>query len=209
MGWSMNEEELAGGNDIHLMLGLSDSSSLLEIRKAYAQMLKALYSTDLAQSKAGLARLKDVRQRIQLALDNISELHKEDTQTTSSPAPQWVRPKIGQMLVASGLLTLDQLDAALEIQRNTKSHHMFIGEILVGAGYITNKQLAHYLKHQELLKLPPDHEARWGQRLVELGLVTDDQLKVALIDQHNKGITLREAMISRGWLTADTLDRIF
>ncbi len=203
----MNEEELAGGQDIHLMLGLSDSSSLLEVKKAYAQMLKALYSTDLAKSKVGLQRLKDVRQRIQTALDHLTQLHQVASSDTN--VPQWVRPKLGQMLVASGLLTLEQLDAALEIQRNTKSHHIFIGEILVGSGYITNKQLAHYLKHQELLRLPPDHQERWGQRLVQLGLVTDDQLKVALIDQHNKGVTLREAMINRGWLTADVLDRIF
>ena len=201
----MNEDELAGGQDIHLMLGLSDSSSLIEVKKAYAQMLKALYSTDMAKSKIGLQRLKDVRQRIQTALDHLTEMHAGE----DSKQPDWVRPKLGQMLVASGLLSLEQLDAALEIQRNTQSHHIFIGEILVGAGYITNKQLAHYLKQQELLRLPPDHQERWGQRLVQLGLVTDDQLKVALIDQHNKGVTLREAMISRDWLTADVLDRIF
>lgn len=208
----MNEDELAGGKDIHLMLGLSDSSSLLEIKKAYAQMLKALYSTDLAKSTTGLARLKDVRQRIQGALDQLSQMHQDELKGTAGSLPtesQWVRPKLGQMLVASGLLSLEQLDAALEIQRNTKSHHIFIGEILVGSGYITEKQLAHYLKHQELLRLPPDNQERWGQRLVELGLVTDDQLKVALIDQHSKNITLREAMINRGWLTADVLDRIF
>lgn len=201
----MNEEELAGGQDIHLMLGLSDSSSLLDVKKAYAQMLRALYSTDLAKSTAGLARLKDVRQRIQVALDQLTKM-----QNSNGEKPvKWVRPKLGQMLVACGLLTLDQLDAALEIQRNTQSHHIFIGEILVNAGYITNKQLTHYLKQQELLRLPPDHQERWGQRLVHLGLISDDQLNVALIDQHNKSLTLREALISRGWLTADVLDRIF
>lgn len=203
----MNEEELAGGQDIHLMLGLSESSSLLEVRKAYAQMLRALYSTDLAKSKTGLARLKDVRQRIQSAIDNLTQMHNEDSKTPDKA--QWVRPKLGQMLVASGMLTIDQLDAALEIQRNTQSHHIFIGEILVHSGYITNKQLTHYLKQQELLRLPPDHQERWGQRLVQLGLVTEDQLNIALIDQHNKTCTLREALINRGWLTADVLDRIF
>lgn len=206
----MNEEEQAGGQDIHLMLGLSDSSSLLEVKKAYAQMLRALYSTDLAKSKNGLAKLKDVRQRIQKALDQLVQMHREESGVIGSDsASEWVRPKIGQMLVASGLLTLDQLDAALEIQRNTQSHHIFIGEILVHAGYITEKQLAHYLEHQKLMRLPPDHQDRWGQRLVQLGLVSDDQLKVALIDQHNKNLTLREALINRGWLTADVLDRIF
>jgi len=206
----MNEEEQAGGQDIHLMLGLSDSSSLLEVKKAYAQMLKALYSTDLAKSKIGLSRLKDVRQRIQKALDQLVETHEEISGIVGADSTsEWVRPKIGQLLVASGLLTLEQLDAALEIQRNTQSHHIFIGEILVHAGYITDKQLQHYLKHQEIMRLPPDHQDRWGQRLVQLGLVTDDQLKIALIDQQNKNVTLREALISRGWLSADVLDRIF
>ncbi len=68
----MNEDELAGGQDIHLMLGLSDSSSLIEVKKAYAQMLKALYSTEMAKSKIGLQRLKDVLQRIQTALDHLT-----------------------------------------------------------------------------------------------------------------------------------------
>ncbi len=203
----MNEEELAGGQDIHLMLGLSESTSLMEVKKAYAQMLRALYSTDMAKSKTGLARLKDIRQRIQGALDQLTKLHREEL--INEIAKNGVRPKIGQMLVACGLLTIDQLDAALEIQRNTQSHHIFIGEILVNAGYITERQLSHYLKQQELLRLPPDHEDRWGQRLVQLGLVTEDQLNVALIDQNNKSLTLREALISRGWLTADVLDHIF
>src|SRR5439155_17953214 len=113
------------------------------------------------------------------------------------------------MLVAAGLLTLDELDAVLEIQRNTGHDHVPVGELLVATGHITQQQLDYYLRQQQLFQLPPDNPQRWGQRLIELDLVTEDQLKVALIEQKTTGCTLREALINRGWLPPQVLDRIF
>jgi hypothetical protein len=117
-------------------------------------------------------------------------------------------PKLGQLLVASGLLTLSEIQVALRIQSGMQ-RHVHLGELLVSAGYLTQEELDKYLKLQQVIDLPADHSERWGQRLLALGLLTEDQLKVALIKHVMCGYSLRHAIIDSGWLTAEILDRIF
>ena len=40
-----------------------------------------------------------------------------------------------------------------------------------------------------------------GQRLIEAGYLTEDQLKEALIAQHDTGLLLGEICLLKGWLT--------
>ncbi len=210
-------------SNIYLLLGVEEGASLAEIKRAYARLMGSLDSE--------LRATKERRPEIEAAVERLSEAYEglkdpsvrqtyeswsnENSWTDSEPskpptAPEdYCRPKLGQLLVASGLLTLEELDAALEIQRNTHHTHIPIGELLVGAGYLTPEQLDYYLQVQHLTRLPSDHPERWGQRLIELGLVGEDQLKVALIEQKTTGCTLRQALINRGWLTTELLDRIF
>ena len=55
--------------------------------------------------------------------------------------------KIGEMLLESGVLKREQLNKALEIQKNLSKHKQ-IGEILVELEYITIDTLIKYLDIQ-------------------------------------------------------------
>jgi hypothetical protein len=192
-------------SNIYLLLGLQQDTPWSEVAQRYSLMLDSLNSQTADE---------DVNQKLKMAEEKLSQSFEHNKyQNTQGPVQTTSinlnRPKIGQLLVASGLLTLEELDAALEIQFHTKHEHIPIGQILLAAGYITEQQLDYYLRQQELFTLPPDHPERWGQRLVELGWVSKDQLKVALIEQKTTGCSLRQALINRGWLTTEQLDRIF
>lgn len=210
-------------SNIYFLLGLEEGASLTEIKKAYARLVSAL-ENDLKSDPAARSRLVVARERLSQAYEALKqpEIRKlydswsreppgapHEASEPQAPAEDYCRPRLGQLLVASGLIAMEELDAALEIQRNTGNMHVPLGELLVAAGYLTPQQLDYYLRMQRLMKLPSDHPKRWGQRLVELGLVSEDELKVSLIEQKMTGCTLRQALINRGYLTAGVLDRIF
>ncbi len=197
-------------SNIYLLLGLSQDAPWPEVSRAYARLMESLSKDDQCSRSGVMRRLQAARERLSESFETVKQAEGEDAPSQASTSTAtYCRPKIGQVLVAAGLLSLEELDAALEIQRNTKTEHVPLGELLVATGYITQRQLDYYLRQQQLFQLPPDHPQRWGQRLVELGMVSEDQLKVALIEQKTTCCTLRQALINRGWLSAQELDRIF
>lgn len=205
-------------NNIYLLLGIQDGTPLAEIKKAYARTIETFSSQNICCQCSVLERVGQARQKLSQSFESLKNPEVRKAYETEfawaldereGKQQEYLRPKLGQLLVAAGLITLDQLDSTLEIQRNTKTTHVPLGELLVSAGYISQDQLDYYLHMQKLMKLPPHHPHRWGQRLIELGLISDDQLKIALIDQATIGLSLRESLIKRGWLTAQVLDKIF
>ena len=53
---------------------------------------------------------------------------------------------IGQVLMESGMITIDDINEAIEIQ---KSSSQLLGEILIGMGSITSEELQMALDFQE------------------------------------------------------------
>lgn len=199
-------------SNIHILLGLETEASWDKVSEAYKKVMDSLDGQDFEDDDQLMEKVSTVRERLvqSYAHMNKPEIRQHYQQYVEEISHEaYCRPKLGELLVAFGLLDIEELDAALEIQRNTNHAHVPLGELLVATGYLNHQQLNYYLRMQCLFKLPPDHPERWGQRLVELGLVTEDQLKVALIEQKTTNCSLREALINRGWLTAEVLDRIF
>lgn len=55
--------------------------------------------------------------------------------------------KIGEILVQNGLISLDDLNAALVRQKNNQDGRK-LGEILIDMGLLTYDSLLEYLEHQ-------------------------------------------------------------
>jgi predicted transcriptional regulator len=53
---------------------------------------------------------------------------------------------IGQVLMESGMITIDDLSEAIEIQKSSSQR---LGEILIGMGSITEEELQMALEFQE------------------------------------------------------------
>lgn len=82
--------------------------------------------------------------------------------------------RIGEILLSMGILTIEQLDRVLREHLSQQ----FIGSLLLSNGFISQEQLSNAMAMQD------QTGRRLGEILVELGAVTDFQLKTLLERQH-------------------------
>ena len=120
------------------------------------------------------------------------------------------RPNLGNLLVERGVISPEQLDAALAVQRRQGG---LLGEILTSRGWVTPLSIAAAVAKQKAeAPIPADEGpargANWkplGTLLVEKKMISDVQLKQALAVQNEEGGFLGEILVDRGWLTAADL----
>ncbi len=122
------------------------------------------------------------------------------------------RPSLGRLLVERGVITQEQLDIALTVQRTQGG---MLGDILTSRGWITPLSIAAALAKQRLdepesaaAERPPGRGTNWkplGTLLIENGFLSDVQLKQALALQADEGGFLGEILVDRGWLSAAEL----
>jgi hypothetical protein len=187
-----------------LLLGMPDGATIADIKKRYARLLERLSQRD-SDAPEVIEELQPARQRLSESFEHWKKVGALDQDSYAEIMT--ATPKLGQVLVASDRITLRELVAVLELQNRSIGQRF--GELLVSNGYISSSELNYFLQLQRIIELPLDHPERWGQRLVDLGLLTHDQLQIALIDHRRTGNTLRAAIIDRGWLNVAVLDRIF
>ena len=121
-------------------------------------------------------------------------------------------PTLGRLLVERGVITEEQLQTALRVQRDQGG---MLGEILTQRGWVTPLSIAAAVakqKAEEPLAAEqgsrPGRGESWkplGTLLVEKGFISDVQLKQALALQRDGGGFLGEILVDKGWLTASDL----
>ena len=105
--------------------------------------------------------------------------------------------RFGELLVEDGVITQDQLDAALRLQ-SVARRYMPIGQVLLANKLVTRKQL-NTLLH------------RWGKRsrlgeiLVKAGRITAPQLEDALAYQRRMHMPIGKALITLGYIDEMTM----
>jgi hypothetical protein len=121
----------------------------------------------------------------------------------------YCRPALAQLLLGCGRLTVGDLDDLILVHETNGLDNLPLGKFFVYSGCLTAEELHHYVLLQKSLRLSPQHTERWGQKLVMSGLLSDEQLHQALSDRIICDITLRQAILDRGWLSEAQLDKIF
>ena len=193
-----------------LLLGISEEASSAEVKKSYALLLQRLESLRIQQESSQKNTLLIVRERLSESYEKWKAAESRNfRKCIQQGCSHRSTARLGQVLVASGKISLACLMEILNVQSQSSPHPRRLGELLVEHGLLTEEELIHFLKEQKVISLPAEHPLRWGQRLVELGLVSEDQLQIALIDHTQTGCSLRQAFIDRGWLNERTLDQIF
>lgn len=126
---------------------------------------------------------------------NVREQAEETGGTAGSAAP----PKLGEVLVAAGVVSQEQVEAALSIQDEdleVGGKKRRLGQILVAQGFITEEQVARALSGQlrlgyvdlRTLEIAYEDSRLVSQALAErhnvipIGISVDDQLLLAMVD---------------------------
>jgi hypothetical protein len=123
------------------------------------------------------------------------------------------RPSLGRLLVERGVITEEQLQTALRVQRDEGG---MLGEILTARGWVTPLSIAAAVAKQKAEQPAPaggqsnrpGRSDTWkplGTLLVEKGFISDVQLKQALALQRDGGGFLGEILVDKGWITASDL----
>lgn len=118
-------------------------------------------------------------------------------------------PDLQRMLVESGRLTEDELTDLLLVHETPALNGLPLGTFFVYAGCLTLEELRAFLFLLKALRPVNQKQNGWGQKLIRTGLLTADQLQTAISDRIAGNITLRQAILNRGFLTELQLDRIF
>jgi hypothetical protein len=98
------------------------------------------------------------------------------------------------------------LQDLLQLHESTDIKNLPVGKLFVIAGCLTEAELRKYISLHKQLRLPQDHHERLGQRLVERGVLTAEQLTIALNDRLQKNISLEDAIVARGFAARDALE---
>jgi type IV pilus assembly protein PilB len=120
-----------------------------------------------------------------------------DDHATGNGQPGNAPVRLGELLLAEGLVTQAQLDEALKLQ-GTLTDYAPLGHILVSQNIVTRDQLLTLLeRHRRSSKL--------GDLLVKSGDVSPAQLEAALAEQRRTGQTLGEALVQLGYVGEERL----
>lgn len=173
------------------LMRLDSETEELKRRIAAAQMRMRVLRTDGSADWTA--------DRMTPATATVAE--KQVAATATSPSndapPAAPRAKLGDALIANGLITAQQLETAIERQSTVGGR---LGDILLDLGYVSAEQLLPYVSN-----VPP--KGRLGDLLVQSGHLTSDQLEKALLFQRKSGGMLGDILLSLQFLEPEQLYR--
>jgi len=109
----------------------------------------------------------------------------------------YTHPRLGQICVASGLISMEQLSEAVEEQIATGAP---LGEVLQDKQFLSPIQLEGLLLGQEMIDVPSQCTDPAGRRLIALEIVTEDMVLIAQMEQKSLNQTLVSLLERRGWV---------
>lgn len=111
---------------------------------------------------------------------------------------------LGFYLLEAGLVNSDQLEIALNEQKTTATR---LGEILSNHGWMKKKTI-EYVIEKVIHKQLSGNGQKLGSYLIESGLLSLDQIEIALREQKSSHLCLGEILASYAWISQQTIDYI-
>lgn len=186
-------------NHFHaLKLKPTDSASTIDqTTLRLTEQLSQQFKSTRANEQAQIA-LKGVR----LAYEELSSDNDTKPAAISGSKQFNSRLRLGQLCLASGMITREQLQEAVQEQQRGDRQ---LGEILLEKQFISQEELDGLLIGQELIA--PDEEVSdaLALQLMALGLVAEDLMIIALIEQRFATGSIGDTLVRHGWIEADIL----
>lgn len=114
-----------------------------------------------------------------------------------------LRPKIGHMCVAAGIITYSDLVAAIENQTDLD---LPLGQVLQEQNLLSQTELEGLVMGQKLVSPPHEGLEPLVVRLLHLGVISPDMVKIALIEQRSLPDSLVQILCKRQWLANEIPD---
>lgn len=188
-----------------LILGIDESASVDQIDEAFKYLSSNLHPTTFLADSFAEKQAEICWQRIVPAYKVLKDQESRSAAREQAIAekarpfnPDEFKPFLGHICVAGGIITLDDLLEAIDKQSDID---LPLGQILQEKQLLSQTELDGLLMGQRLFGAPNRPLDPITQRLLALGLVSKDMVKIVLIDQRTSyGTTLPELLVKRGWV---------
>ncbi|MBI4532617.1 MAG: DnaJ domain-containing protein [Candidatus Melainabacteria bacterium] len=196
---------------LYAILGLQENASDEAVKAAYKRLCQKLDTSNYETGSVGYLQAAKCLEAVQGAFKTLTNpdlraAYKDAWSTSWTQGQvQDTQPKLGQLCVASGMITLEELNEAVQSQTTLR---LPLGQILQEQRLISQAELDGLLLGQNLVALPADCPHSIGQRLIALGLVSEDMVRIALIEQRTFGKLLGEILVGHGWVDKSVFDAL-
>jgi hypothetical protein len=191
--------------NLFLILGLDESASTEQIDEAFNYLNQKLHPTLFASGSPAEKQAILCWQRIVPSYQALKDPTKRERAREIAMAersrpfePNDFKPFLGHICVAAGIITLDDLKEAIEKQGDID---LPLGQILQEKQLLSQTELDGLLMGQRLFGAPNRPLDLVTMRLLELGVITKDMVKIVLIDQRTAyGTTVPQLLVKRAWI---------
>lgn len=193
-----------------LVLGIDESASELHVDEAFRYLSKCLNPSNFKDGTQSAMQAAGCMSKIVPAYQALRDPNQRDLARAEAIAekskpynPEDYKPFLGHICVAAGIITIDDLNEAVSKQSDID---LPLGQILQERQLLSQTELEGLLMGQRLYGAPARPLDAITLRLMALGMVSKDMVKIALIDQRTNFMsTIPDLLVRRGWLSQDIL----
>ena len=196
---------------LYAVFGLAENSSDQAIEHSYIVLKKKL---ETAPTGGDTSQVEKQRTKVLLVLEKAYKIlknpaakksYQNQRDTASNDVISDTHPRLGQLCVTSGIITVEQLAEAVDSQVQSG---MALGEVLQDMQFITQHELDGLLLGQQMIDTPSGVTDPIALRLVSLGLITEDMALIAQMESKSTGLAIKEVMSRHGWVEASILNAV-
>lgn len=191
----------------YAILGLDEDAAIADVEACFSRLTDLLESLSETpaheQSQRAFHKIADAYGQIKNA--HLRKVPVRSSDQNASVAFNNMHPRLGQICVASGMLTMEQLNEAVEDQLRTG---LPLGEILQDKQFLSPIQLEGLLLGQEMIDLPSKCTDPDGRRLIALDIVSEDMVLIVQMEQKSVNQSLTSLLLRRGWVDQKMFDAL-
>jgi hypothetical protein len=198
---------------LYAVFGLPENAPADDVEQAYVALKAKLEevaneSTELnsaldKQTKKVLSVIENAHNT--LKSPDLKRLYQSQRDSIDQKEITETHPRLGQLCVTSGIITMAQLMEAVDCQIKTG---MALGEVLQDMQFITQAELDGLLLGQQMIDAPSGVTDPIASRLISLNLISEDMALIAQIEGKSTGRSVKEIMGRHEWVDSAILDAV-
>ncbi len=192
-------------NNPYLILGLATGSPPAKVKNAFAVLEQALAPSHFPSGTRQAEQAASALDACKSALDAITSGSNQKFNTGVGEGLS-ARLRLGQLCLASHMISLEQLQEAVAEQAKSEKQ---LGEILQDMHFISHHELEGLLIGQELIVGDEEVKDPQALRLLAMGLVSEELAVLGLLEARLTGESFVEVLNRRDWLSKEVSGAIF
>lgn len=190
------------------VLGLQENAPATEVEAAYKLLLSELTSSKFVKGTNADEQAQKCLAAVEKAHDTLvnpalrAQFIEERSEYLKGEKRGDTRPRLGQLCVASGMISMNQLREAVQEQVKTG---MPLGEVLQDKRFISAAELDGLLLGQEMIDVPSAVTEPMAVRLISLGLLSEDMGLIAQMEHRAQARSIADIVTRHQWVDPQVL----